>query len=245
MLLLVSLAMLSQVSARSPQGRERVSQRPASEVAAPEPSLSGEETISVRTREVFIDVLVRDKRTGAAISDLTRENFTVLDEGVPRQLTHFARAGAVRERPLALFIIFDISPGGAGRFLRDDETVRRLSAAIGQLPPEDEVAALALSVGGVRNKPRWLFDLTRDRAALGESLESLSDLIGREGNLRKGVSRRVRRGARRSGAHRLDAPPGFARRRASGIGRSEHVGRPLLRRTRKDGRPSASFRPNL
>jgi len=40
-----------------------------------------EDTVRVRTRVVFLDALVKDKRTGIPISDLKLENFQVYDDG--------------------------------------------------------------------------------------------------------------------------------------------------------------------
>src|SRR6266568_5613517 len=44
------------------------------------------ETIRINTRVVFMDALVKDKRTGASISDLAPENFEVFDDGRLHQL---------------------------------------------------------------------------------------------------------------------------------------------------------------
>ena len=51
-----------------------------------------EEIVRVRTRVVFVDTLVQDKKTGAPVADLTRENFEVLADGKPRTLSYFSRA---------------------------------------------------------------------------------------------------------------------------------------------------------
>ncbi len=45
------------------------------------------ETIRVNTRVVFMDALVKDKRTGVPIADLKPENFEILDDG--NCATHF------------------------------------------------------------------------------------------------------------------------------------------------------------
>ncbi len=56
------------------------------------------ETIRVTTRLVSVDVLVMDKRTGARIDELKREDFTILDEGRLQTLTHFTEAQARSSR---------------------------------------------------------------------------------------------------------------------------------------------------
>src|SRR5216683_2308948 len=67
-----------------------------------------EDIVRVRTRVVFIDTLVQDKKTGAPVADLTRENFEVLADGKPRTLSYFSRAGEGRRRPLALVLVLDL-----------------------------------------------------------------------------------------------------------------------------------------
>jgi hypothetical protein len=51
------------------------------------------DTIRVNTRVVFMDALVKDKRTGVPISDLKPENFEILDEGNARPISYFTREG--------------------------------------------------------------------------------------------------------------------------------------------------------
>ena len=53
----------------------------------PEPSQEVADTIRVKTRVVFLDALVKDKRTGVPISDLKPENFEVLDDGNARAMS--------------------------------------------------------------------------------------------------------------------------------------------------------------
>src|SRR4029450_8265420 len=49
------------------------------------------ETIRVNTRVVFMDALVKDKRTGVPISDLKPENFEIFDDGTARPIAYFTR----------------------------------------------------------------------------------------------------------------------------------------------------------
>ena len=59
------------------------------------------DTIRVRTRVVFMDALVKDKKTGIPISDLKQENFELFDDGKPRAISYFTREGQAR-KPLAI-----------------------------------------------------------------------------------------------------------------------------------------------
>jgi VWFA-related protein len=137
-----------------------------------------DETIRVMTREVFFEVLVRDKRTGAPVADLTSENFELHDDGKPRQLSYFGRVGDARRRPLALILVLDLRPDGAGRFLRHAEFTKSLAAPVSQLPQDDEVAVLAVSVEGQWGKWKWLTDLTHDRADITKALSVVPSLVG-------------------------------------------------------------------
>src|SRR5438132_3575161 len=47
----------------------------------PTPAQELGDTIRINTRVVFLDALVKDKRTGVPISDLKPENFEVYDDG--------------------------------------------------------------------------------------------------------------------------------------------------------------------
>src|ERR1043166_4639952 len=77
-----------------------------------------EDTVRVRTRVVFVDTLIQDKKTGAPVADLTRENFEVLADGQPRKLSYFSRAGEGRRRPLALLLVLDLVGRDTGEYLR-------------------------------------------------------------------------------------------------------------------------------
>src|SRR5258706_2520219 len=65
-----------------------------------------DDIVKVRTRVVFVDTLVQEKKTGAPVADLTRDNFEVLADGKPRTLSYFSRAGEAGKRPFALILAF-------------------------------------------------------------------------------------------------------------------------------------------
>src|SRR5437868_11243064 len=80
-----------------------------------------EDIMRVRTRVVFVDTLVQDKKTGAPVADLTRANFEVLADGKPRTISYFSREGDVL-RPLALIIFLNLElPLGEIRYLERNE----------------------------------------------------------------------------------------------------------------------------
>jgi VWFA-related protein len=127
------------------------------------------DTIKINTRVVFIDALVKDKRTGVPIADLKPENFEIYDDGIARPVSYFTREGQAR-KPLALVLILDMRDDGAGRFLKRPEILKAMADELAKLSPEDEVAILAIDISGDDEKRVWLTDFTRDRAQLVAAL---------------------------------------------------------------------------
>jgi VWFA-related protein len=165
------------------QDRVRIVDRPGSAAQGP-----AEEVLRVDTRVVFIDALVKDKKTGAPVTDLARENFAVLDDGRQRELTYFS-AGDGERRPRALMLVIDFY-GHWGRTFHTKETVSRLASALAKLPAEDEVA-VAVSWLGKADSPcealnpkspftpapvQVLQDFTRDRGRIAAALDSVPAL---------------------------------------------------------------------
>jgi VWFA-related protein len=133
------------------------------------------DTIRVDTRVVFLDALVKDKRTGVPISDLKPENFEVLDENNSRPISYFTREGQAR-KPLALVLILDLREDGAGRFLRRPEVLKTMADELAKLSPRDEVAILAMNIGEDERRV-WLAGFTRDPAQLVAALSRAPEFI--------------------------------------------------------------------
>ena len=127
-----------------------------------------EDTIRIKTRVVFLDALVKDKKTNLPINNLTTENFEVLDDGKPRNISYFTREGQAR-KPLALVLILDLREDGAGRFLKRAEVVKAMEDELAKLPPEDEVAIMAMDMGEDEER-FWVTEFTNDRAKLASAL---------------------------------------------------------------------------
>jgi len=138
-------------------------------VSASASAQTPEDILRVRTRVVFLDALVKEKRTGMPISDLRPENFQVFDDGKERTISYFTREGQAR-KPLALVIILDCRDDGAGRFLKRPEILKAMADELAKLPPEDEVAIMAMNINGEDEKRLWLSDFTRDRTQLAAAL---------------------------------------------------------------------------
>lgn len=127
-----------------------------------------EDTIKIKTRVVFLDALVKDKKTNLPISNLTLENFEVLDEGKPRNISYFTREGQAR-KPLALILILDLREDGAGRFMKQPEILKAMEDELAKLPPGDEVAIMAMDINEDEARV-WLTEFTNDRAKLAAAL---------------------------------------------------------------------------
>jgi VWFA-related protein len=127
-----------------------------------------EDTIKIKTRVVFLDALVKDKRTNLPISDLTTSNFEVLDNGKARNISYFTREGQAR-KPLALILILDLRADGAGRFLKRPEILKSMEDELAKLPPGDEVAIMAMDTNEDEER-FWLTEFTNDRAKLAAAL---------------------------------------------------------------------------
>jgi len=128
-----------------------------------------EDTIKIKTRVVFLDALVKDKKTNLPISTLTTENFQVLDDGKPRNISYFTREGQAR-KPLALILILDLREDGAGRFLKRTEILKSMEDELAKLPPGDEVAIMAMDMSNANEERLWLTEFTNDRAKLAAAL---------------------------------------------------------------------------
>ncbi|HVQ35950.1 MAG TPA: VWA domain-containing protein [Pyrinomonadaceae bacterium] len=134
------------------------------------------DTIKVNTRVVFMDALVKDKRTGVPISDLKAEHFQVLDDGTPRTISYFTREGQAR-KPLALVLILDLRSDGAGRYLKRPEVLKVVAEELAKLSPQDEVAILAMDINGEDEKRLWLSGFTRDPKELVAALARAPQFI--------------------------------------------------------------------
>jgi VWFA-related protein len=133
-----------------------------------------DETIRIKTRVVFLDALVKDKKTSLPISNLTQENFEVLDNGKPRTISYFTREGQAR-KPLAMILVLDLREDGAGRFLKDAEILKAMENELAKLPPGDEVAIMAMNIGEDEQSV-WLSEFTNDRAKLASALARVKQI---------------------------------------------------------------------
>lgn len=142
------------------------------------------DTIKIRTRVVFMDALVKDKKNGTPISDLKPENFELFDNGKPRTISYFTRGGEAR-KPLALILILDLRDDGAGKYLKRDEVRAAMIDELMKMAPGDEVAILVTNANSIDDQAAvirnghalWLTEFTRDRAQLERAFARIPALI--------------------------------------------------------------------
>ncbi len=137
-----------------------------------------DEVVKVRTRVVFLDALVTDKKTKTFASGLAAENFEVLADGRPRPVSYFTREGDKNRRPLALALVFDLERLGAGRYMRRTEILEAMAAELSKLPAEDEVAVIVIDPNGVEDGREWLTPFTRNRAQVASAMAIVPTLVG-------------------------------------------------------------------
>jgi len=137
-----------------------------------------DEVVKVRTRVVFLDALVTDKKTKLFAAGLAPENFEVLADGKARPVSYFTREGDKNRRPLALALVFDLERLGAGRYMRRTEILEAMAAELSKLPPEDEVAVIVLDPNGVNDRREWLTPFTRNRAQVASAMAIVPTLVG-------------------------------------------------------------------
>jgi len=130
-----------------------------------------EDTIRIKTRVVFLDALVKDKKTNLPISTLAQENFEVLDNGKTRPISYFTREGQAR-KPLALILILDLRNDGAGRFLKKPEIIKAMEEQLAKLPAGDEVAIMAMDTNE-DEKRIWVTQFTNERNKIAEALAKI------------------------------------------------------------------------
>lgn len=138
----------------APQTRPRIVS--PKEAAIP---VSEEEVVKTDVDLVVLDALVLQKKTGRVVGELKREDFTLAEDGVPQQITHFSQ----NSLPLSVLLLIDrggcLDPFG--------ENVRHAAReAIAHLKPADELAVMAY-----HDSTDLVQEFTRDRREVSDALD--------------------------------------------------------------------------
>lgn len=130
------------------------------------------DVVRIRTRVVFVDVLIKDKRTNTPVTDLKIDNFEIFDNGRLRQPTYFSGQGEKTERPLALVVLLAPMDDRARNSMQDPAILKSMATALAKLPLEDELAVMFSWWGGVV-PPQTLVAFTHDRSQISTALANM------------------------------------------------------------------------
>lgn len=148
-----------------------------------------DDPVNVDTAIVRVNIGVVDQR-GRPITSLARPNFTVFEDGVKQEISHFELASA----PFSVVMMLDMS--GSTKSFRQNIA---LSAArfLDALAPEDRIAVIEFY-----DKVNLLNDFTSDRRVIAHSIQVANgagetnlfkgldlalEKLGKEGNRRKAI----------------------------------------------------------
>ncbi|MGI9035765.1 MAG: VWA domain-containing protein [Pyrinomonadaceae bacterium] len=93
---------------------------------SPTPKVTGEDG-AIKTVEVRLPVTVKDKKKNL-VSGLTRNDFTVLEDGVPQEVTFFTDAKT--NPPVYVGVLMDTSPSTAGKIAFSKESAKNFIYAV-------------------------------------------------------------------------------------------------------------------
>lgn len=134
-------------------------------------SRTAEPVFAVEASLVNVNALVTDE-DGRVISGLRQENFRVLDQGIPQQITHFSPTTA----PITVVVLMEYSAFASSYYASKsrDWSIGFLD----QLEPRDWVALVTYDLNATVR-----VDFTHNRANVRDSLASLGFPTFREANL--------------------------------------------------------------
>ncbi len=130
----------------------------ATTARAQEPKPVANEAIKINTDLVVLDAQILRKKDGAAVTSLKRENFTLYEDGVRQEITHFSQD----KLPLSIMLLLDLSASVKPVI---EEIRKGALEALRQLRPEDEVAVMTFA-----DRTELLHDFTKDRKAVIEQV---------------------------------------------------------------------------
>jgi Ca-activated chloride channel family protein len=149
-----------------------------------------DELVRVDTNLVILNVGVADRR-GAPLTDLSRNDFTVYEDGVRQQIVSFEPTSA----PFSLVLLLDVS----GSTLNFRQTIKQSALRfVDALGPNDRVAVVAFNekaqtrAGFTEDRRKIAFAITeipnlRGETNLYRALQYSLDLLAKEGKRRKAV----------------------------------------------------------
>lgn len=121
------------------------------------------ETVKVTTALVNVDAVVYHKKSGQIVTGLKKENFTIFEDGVQKEITNFSTP----EAPITVAVLLEYSKlsealgfyGSGGFDMGQYEVLRPAAMFLSQFvrPPDDYVSVIAYDM-----RPTPLTDFTND-----------------------------------------------------------------------------------
>jgi Ca-activated chloride channel family protein len=109
-----------------------------------------DQVVKTRTDLVNVGILAKQKKTGRIVTNLTKDDFTIFEDGVQQTVSYFNQ----ERLPLSIILLVD----RAGCINAFNDQIRAATVkAFGDLKPEDEVAIMTFS-----NKVALAQPFTRD-----------------------------------------------------------------------------------
>ncbi len=125
------------------------------------PALPPADIVKVDVDLVTVDALVLQKKTARVVGGLTKEDFSLFEDGTKQEITHFSQDSL----PLSVLLLIDrggcLDPFNA-------QVHRAASDAISRLKPADEVAVMTY-----HDTTRLLQGFTRDRSLIEDTLNRM------------------------------------------------------------------------
>lgn len=132
------------------------------------------ETITVSTAVVNVDAVVYHKKSGQVITGLKKENFSIFEDGVQKDITNFSTP----EAPITVAMVVEYSKlgealgfaGSGGMDRGTDEVLRPTAMFLSQFvkPPDDYVSVIAFDI-----RPTPLTDFTNDPTRIRQVIQLL------------------------------------------------------------------------
>jgi VWFA-related protein len=133
---------------------------------------SSEQTLKLSTELVVLDAQVLHKKTGRVIGNLQKEDFSLYEDSVKQEITHFSQD----KLPLSILLLLDTS-GSVWGFM--SEMRDRTITALNLLKASDEVAVMATA-----SKTAVIQDFTKDRELIADKIAAIDKkALGHDGIL--------------------------------------------------------------
>jgi len=129
------------------------------------PGLAGLLQLNVDVREVTINVFV-DNSAKKPITNLTREDFSVFEDGAAREVSNFTSA----ETPYNILLLFDRSSSTQSQW---PFLLRAISRFITQLDDEQRTAEHRIALAAFDDEPEMIMDWMYARAFANQAFRSI------------------------------------------------------------------------